>query len=231
MTSLLHFAFFRSVFDWTIDVLSDDYAMIDTGTAPIASIMAIGESGLPLGVCHFVLSKNCVADAQHAVELGGQIAVERSEVPDVGAWTDTVDPWLNEVAFWEPDVMGSPDFSGSKKNTFRWVEIGTPDFNTASAYYTRLLGWRFSSVEGMTDYGVCTDIMPGIGLVGGERGAALRGMTDYISVDNLEETCNKIRAHGGTVVGEPIELGDGGLFALFLDPDQNRFGIVQAAKS
>lgn len=219
--------FFGHVFDWEITPMGDGYAMFDTGVAPLGSIWEVGESGMPLGVCHYVASQDCEADAARAVALGGRVVVERSEVPDVGAWTDTLDPWGNEIAFWQAEVPGTPDFSGSGGQAISWLEFGTADFAAASRYYADLLDWSFQAVEGMPDYGICEDAGPGIGLVGGERGAKLRGITDYVTVQDLEQTCDRVREAGGTVLGPPVDLGEGGRFTLIADPDGNRFGLVE----
>ncbi len=219
--------FFSSVFDWQITAVSADYAMIDTGRAPVACLWAVGDSGMPLGVCHYVKSVDCEADAARAVALGGKVAVERSEVPEVGAWTDSLDPWRNELAFWQAFTPGEPEFTGSGRNPLAWIELGAADYAAAERYYGSLVGWTFSAVDGMTDYGVCTAIKPGVGLVGGERGGKLRGMTDYITVADIHAACAAVVKAGGQLLGEPQTLGDGGLFALFLDPDENRFGLVQ----
>lgn len=222
-------AFFDGVFDWQITPVSDDYAMVDTGQPPIASLWQIGESGMPLGVCHYVRSTDCDADAARAVQLGGKIAVAHSDVPGAGAWTDTLDPWLNEIAFWQPEEDATPELSGSSENPISWIELGAADLEAGKRYYGALLDWPFEAVDGMDDYAVCNATQPGVGLVGGARGARMRGLTDYIAVSDIAATCRAITAHGGQVLAEPRDMGDGSLFALFLDPDQNRFGVVQPA--
>ncbi len=222
-------AFYSSVFDWRITALSDEYAMADTGRAPIVSIWQVGDSGMPLGVCHYVQSEDCVVDAGRAVELGGRVAVERSEVPDAGAWTDTLDPWNNELAFWQAETMGEPEHSGSATNAISWVEIGVGDLQQARHYFSELVGWNFKEVDGVEDYAIETELQPGLGLVGGERGGRLRGMTDYVRVADLARASRAVAENGGEVLGEPVDVGDGSLFSLFLDPDQNRFGLVQPA--
>jgi len=224
-------AFYRGVFDWLITPVGDGYAMIDTGRAPIMSLWAVGESGMPLGVCHYVQSDDCEADAARAEAHGGRIAVDRTEVTGAGAWTDTLDPWNSELAFWQADAPGEPSFSGSGANPLTWVELGAADWARAASYYGQLVGWMFEPVAGVDEYGVYTDHQPGIGLVGGERGTRLRGMTDYIVVADLAAACAAVAAGGGEVLGDAVDLGDGSLFTLFHDPDQNRFGIVQRSQA
>lgn len=218
--------FFSGVFKWEITPMSDDYAMIDTGK-PLASLWQIGDSGMPLGICHYVQSADCDADAGRAVGLGGAIAVQKTLVPGAGSWTDTLDPWKNELAFWQADSAQTSDLQGSPDHRFAWVEMGATDLQAAMAYYKKLVDWDFELVEGTPDYAICTRNQPGIGLVGGDRGARLRGLTPYVTTPHIAKTCEKITKLGGNVLEEPRDLGDGSLFTLFLDPDQNRFGLIE----
>lgn len=220
-------AFYAGVLGWRIHKVSDDYAMIDTGRAPITSLWAIAGTGMPLGVCHYVQSADCVVDAGRAVLLGGQVVVEYTEIEGSGAFTDTLDPWRNEIAFWQAATPGSPEFDGAPLPHFAWIELGAADSAAARDYYRELLGWQFEANPAVEDYAVCTEVAPGIGLVGGERGSRLRGLTDYLSVADLDSTLAAISRFGGEALGEAVELPDGGRMALFVDPDGNRFGLVQ----
>jgi predicted enzyme related to lactoylglutathione lyase len=221
-------AFFSAVFDWQITPIDDAYAMIDTGLMPLVSLWAIDPEKLPYGVCHYVQSDDCVADAARAEAMGARIMLERSEVPGSGAWTDVLDPWGNELAFWQAETPGTPELEGSGANSLSWVELGASDYASAAQYYRALVGWQFEAVEGMVDYGVDMQHIPGLGLVGGERGAEHHGMTDYFTVSDIHAACAAITEHGGQI-GELQDIGDGSLFTLFLDPDGNRFGVVQPA--
>jgi len=219
-------AFYRAIFDWDITPVADNYAMGDTGRLPIVSLWAVGDSGMPLGVCHYVASDDCEADAAHAVALGGQVVVERTEVEAAGAWTDTLDPWRNELAFWQATTPAVPALRGHGSNHFGWVEIGAANRAQAAEYYAKLVDWQFEAVPAVADYAICTANAPGIGLVGGERGAKLGGMTPYIATPDMAASCAAIAAAHGEVLGEPMDLGDGSTFTLFTDPDANRFGLV-----
>ncbi len=220
-------AFYGAVFDWTITPVADDYAMIDTGKPPIGALWQIGESGMPLGICHYLRSKSCSADAAKVLKLGGRVTVEKSVVEGAGAWTDTLDPWNNEVAFWQPETNDVPELSGSGVNAVGLMEWGTSDLEGAMAYYAELAGWKFTRVPGATEYALCTQTKPVVALVGGVVGAQRRGITDYINVLDIAETCASVAAHGGAVLDKPHELGNGSLMTIIVDPDGNQFGIVQ----
>src|SRR5689334_14054059 len=90
-------AFYKAVFDWDITPIGDDYAMIETGLAPIASILQPADTRFPLGVCNYVLVEDCAKEAERAVALGGRLVVRKWEIPGSGWFTGTVDPIGNEI--------------------------------------------------------------------------------------------------------------------------------------
>jgi predicted enzyme related to lactoylglutathione lyase len=53
-----------------------------------------------------------------------------------------------------------------------------------------------------------------------------KGVAFYIQVDNLNDTLEKVRTHGGVMVVEPVPV-DGYHFAMFEDPECNLIGIIE----
>ncbi|GMU74206.1 MAG: glyoxalase [Candidatus Campbellbacteria bacterium] len=51
-----------------------------------------------------------------------------------------------------------------------------------------------------------------------------------ISVDNLEESIERVKANGGTIQGEPMPIPGVGKFAAFTDTEGNRLSILQPAE-
>ena len=220
-------AFYTAIFDWTITPVADNYAMIDTGKPPIGALWAIGDSGMPLGICHYLRSKNCTADAAKATAAGARVTVAKTVVEGAGAWTDTLDPWNNEVAFWQADEPGEPELAGSGKNAVGLMEWGTSDLEAAMAYYHKLAGWKFERVPGATEYALCTQTKPPVALVGGVAGKQRRGIVDYVQVADIAKTSALVAAHGGSVLDKPHDLGDGSLMTIIVDPDGNHLAILQ----
>ena len=50
----------------------------------------------------------------------------------------------------------------------------------------------------------------------------------YIWVDDADETADKVRAAGGTVLIEPFDVMDAGRMAVFADPEGAVFCVWQA---
>ncbi len=223
-------AFYGAVFDWKISEVAPDYALIDTGIEPVAAIMQTPNEQWPVGVCNYVLVPDCDKAGQYAASLGAKIIISKSEVPNSGWFVGTYDPWGNEVFFWQPKGEWAPKLRGPGKCPISWLEIPVGDIQQGVEFYTRLLRWRFQTVEGQPDYVFTEDggLQRGISLIGGERGARIRGATNYVTVPDLEQALEKVQAAGGTVLRSPTGIpGEGGFF-LFLDPEKVRWGVFQA---
>jgi predicted enzyme related to lactoylglutathione lyase len=120
-----------------------------------------------------------------------------------------------------------PDYA---PGTPSWVELSSPDTDASTAFYGELMGWN------------ATD--PGPAESGGYRmfqqtgqsvGGLMRHMQDgqptawstYVSVADADETAAKVKAAGGSVVVEPMDVMDIGRMAVFADPTGAVFGIWQ----
>lgn len=224
-------AFYRSCFDWLLHPVSEDYVLIDTGAEPVAAIMSAPNPGWPLMVLHYVLVPDCEKAGLFATALGGRICVEKTEVGSAGAYVGTLDPFGNPLFFWQPAGAFAPKLRGSGANPISWLEIPALDLAQGLSYYARLVRWRFSQVEGQADYAYSPDggLQRGVGLVGGERAARMRGTTSYITVADLERTAARITEAGGTVLRQRSEIPGEGAFLLFADPQGLRWGAFQPA--
>src|SRR5262249_43105363 len=96
--------FYKDTFNWGIYQVSPHYALVDAGRMPVIGIMS--DPRLPNGVAPLYLVGDCEAAVAHAKELGGRIMFTRTEVPGTGAFTAALDPWGNEVYFWQQAVHG-----------------------------------------------------------------------------------------------------------------------------
>jgi uncharacterized protein len=114
-----------------------------------------------------------------------------------------------------------------------WIDTTQPDPDAAVAFYGGLFGWEFE------------DVMPPdspvsyyIGRLRGGDVAAVASPTEgrpraavwntYVWVQDADETADKVRAAGGTVLREPGDVGDSGRMAVCADPAGAAFSVWQA---
>lgn len=216
--------FYRTVFAWGVYQSSPNYALADTGRMPLVGMLQ--DPRLPIGVAPLVLVDDCEAAVAKAKALGGRIMITRSEVAGSGAFTAALDPWGNELFFWQTFAEGRPNPKHEPVNPFIFVEIATPNLEKATQYYSELMGWSFWNTPFMPNFAVAAGcgLKRGVGLLGD---ATANGIVSYIEVANLEETQAKIEAAGGEVVVPPEPFLNEGRYIIFADPAGNRLGAIE----
>jgi predicted enzyme related to lactoylglutathione lyase len=114
-----------------------------------------------------------------------------------------------------------------------WVDTTPPDPDAAAEFYGGLFGWEF---EDVTPAGSPTRYLIGrlggrdVAGVGSQAEGAPAAWNTYVWVDDADETAAKVRAAGGAVLVEPIDVGDSGRMAIVADPDGAAFCVWQPAQ-
>lgn len=216
--------FYRSTFDWAVFPLSDEYALVDTGRMPLVGILQ--DPRIDNGVAPLYLVNDCEGAAAKAKSLGGRPTFARSEVPGAGAFTMALDPWGNEIYFWQPFSERMPELRHPPVNPFVFVEIAVPSRVKAVRFYSGLMWWAFQTVPSAPEYAIAEGcgLARGVGLYGG---SATSGVVSYIEVASLEETAAKIAGNGGEVLVPPEPFVGGGRYLIFADPSRNRVGALE----
>ena len=115
-------------------------------------------------------------------------------------------------------------------------EVPYDDAERAQSFYADVFGWRIQPMPEMqytivstgpaTDEGMPAE--PGyIGGGMGQRGELLSKPVITIAVDDVNDALDRIRANGGSAIGEPIPVGEMGIAAYFEDSEGNRMGLWQ----
>lgn len=110
-----------------------------------------------------------------------------------------------------------------------WVDLGTPDAERSKAFYSALFGWAPMTVED-PQAGGYTMLMQRDRPVGGlmvNPDHPSAWMT-YVATADADATADKVRAAGGTVIFEPMQVMTAGRMAIFVDPTGAGFGVWQA---
>jgi predicted enzyme related to lactoylglutathione lyase len=90
--------------------------------------------------------------------------------------------------------------NGTRPGDVSYITLGRPDLARGRAFYSAVLGWRFS--PGRTDHGAqVEDVIPMIGLWDGEQpaGGRVHGAVLGFRVDDIAAAVTAVRAYGGTI--------------------------------
>src|SRR3990172_3923120 len=112
----------------------------------------------------------------------------------------------------EARLQEEPEFA---PGTFCWVELGTTNGNAAKKFYTELFGWSFN------DNPIGPDMVYTMLTLNGKDVGALYQMTSemtsqdipphwlsYVSVTSADETAERAKALGATLLKEPFDVFD-----------------------
>jgi predicted enzyme related to lactoylglutathione lyase len=112
-----------------------------------------------------------------------------------------------------------------------WVDTMQPDPEAATEFYSGLFGWELENVrpDGPAYY---------VARLGGQDVGAIAAIPEgapptaawrtYVWVDSADETADKVRAAGGSVLMGPAEAGDFGRMAMCADPGGASFALWEA---
>ena len=126
------------------------------------------------------------------------------------------------------------EFSTHRPGTFCWFELCTQEWSAAKTFYTELFQWKYD------DQPIGDDCFYTMLQLEHADIAAMYQMEDekiaqkvpshwlsYIAVANVDETVEKARALGATVVAGPHSVGNAGRMALFFEPNGAMFAVWQ----
>jgi len=118
---------------------------------------------------------------------------------------------------------------------FVWRELGVKDVDRAKGYFNELFGWTYKDVP-MGPAFVYSIIVAGAKQIGGlykpspDMPALPTTWFSYLSVTDVDKTVKDIKAAGGQVLGEPMDIPDVGRFVMAKDPQGALLAPFRASK-
>ncbi len=113
-------------------------------------------------------------------------------------------------------------------------ELPADDLARARAFYTSIFGWKITDPWKMEYYLVETKDKDGNGINGGmmKRKGVGQPFTNYILVNEIDDTLKKIAAAGGRIAMPKTEIGTNmGWIAAFIDTEANLIGLHQITEA
>jgi len=115
-----------------------------------------------------------------------------------------------------------------------WVVSAHPDPAAAAEFYRGLFGWETAEVEppgGAGSHFHCSLRGRAVAAIGSPPdGAAPAAWGTYMRVDDADAAVAAVAEAGGSVVAEPVDLGDHGRTAVCADPAGAPFGLWQGRR-
>ena len=244
-------AFYGAVVGWSIAAQGEqsasgvDYRMIgrsDGGNA--GGVLALHADMLAGGARPCWLGYLHTSDVDAAIAAitadGGTVQMPAMDIA-VGRIAMVTDPQGAPFYIMDPippagaDKAESDVFSVTEAQHVRWNELSTSDPDAAIAFYTKHFGWGQEGEMDMGELGAYRFIQRGEVMIGAVM-PLMEGMpasiwSYYIGVDDIDRALAAVKANGGTVTNEPMEIPGGEYAMNAIDPQGASFGLVGPRKS
>ena len=120
-------------------------------------------------------------------------------------------------------------------NTLCWTDIPVTDLDRAAEFYSAVLGQEVNKMsEGGMQYGLLPHeeqnasgcLCVGADSAGSENKPSQNGPLIYLSVEGrLDDAVKAVRANGGKVLEEKMQIGPHGFRAVIVDSEGNRIAL------
>lgn len=124
-----------------------------------------------------------------------------------------------------------PEITSYAPGTPSWADVSSPDVDAAVSFYEQLFGWEAGEAgdpEETGGYRMLTQGGKAVAGVGPTRSAEQPpAWATYVTVEDAEATAEKVKAAGGTVLMEPMDVMTAGRMAVFADPAGAAFSVWQ----
>jgi len=174
------------------------------------------------------------ATARQVEAKGGKLLMPAFDIPQ-GRIAMVTDPQGNPFYIMKPiPPAGQEDrqsdvFSPDQQQRVSWNELSTADPVAARTFYGELFGWTSDDFMPMGEYGEYRFFDHGslrIGAVSGMMPDGHPGWRYYIRVPSISKAVEAVKAGGGTITLEPMEVPGGDTIVIGNDPQGAEFALV-----
>lgn len=228
--------FYEAVVGWKTEPFEGSdggYTILKTGETPVGGLMAMPAeaAGMPPAWMGYVFAEDVDAATKSIEKAGGAIHKAASDIPGVGRFAVVADPQGAAFMLMAPQgeapverpAPGTPGHVG-------WRELHAGDLEAAKSFYSGQFGWTMTDAVPMGEMG---DYQL-FDTAEGQSGGMMRKPAEvpapfwvfYFNVDGIDAAAERVRAAGGTVVMEPMEVPGGDWVLQGADPQGAFFGLL-----
>jgi predicted enzyme related to lactoylglutathione lyase len=229
--------FYSKAVGWTKQGWEHDksYSMFVASTGPLGAAVE-NRSAVPRWLAYVGVPSVDAAVAT-AVRLGAKVLTPPTDVPNAGRHAVLADPQGGAFAVHSSSMPASPERAPSH-GEFSWHELATTvDPTQVFPFYAELFGWDDMLHHDMGPIGTY--------VIFGRNGTQLGGMFKkgdagmpgpaywvcYVSVPNLDQAIEKVKAGRGALLHGPSDVPGGDKIAQLMDPHGAFFAMHWSGNS
>ncbi len=217
--------FYGELFGWSVRENpmpgpGGTYRLLSLGDTMVGGAMS-APPGVPSGWLVYVAVEDVDATAKKIGEVGGNVMVPPTTVPDMLRFACATDP--QGAAFGILKGMGpgadQPLYDGpTRPGTFCWDELHTRDLDGAKKFYGAIFGW--GGKGGDNEYWHWQNAGKEIGGLTTHMGGpdVPPHWLAYVAVSDVDAVSKKAAALGGKVLVPAMDIPEVGRFSVLQDP-------------
>jgi predicted enzyme related to lactoylglutathione lyase len=235
--------FYHKVVGWTTQEMNAGmpYTVFSSHTGQQGGIMGKTPNmpaNMPSAWSPYVYVPELDAAITQVKALGGSLVLGPQVVPEMGRFAVITDPQGAFLCLWEAaqEMPASPD-KPPAEGDFSWYELMTTDYKAALDFYSALFGWQAGAGQDMGSIGIYQIFT----LNGVPLGGMFNTIPDapkeppfwalYIHVSDINKTVAAVKANGGQIIHDPVEVPGGDMIAKCIDPTGALFALHQPKKA
>jgi hypothetical protein len=231
-------AFYRGLFGWEMPEQPNSaqlggYRRAKLNGKDVAGVSPRMEGNeQPTVWATYVSVEDAAATTAAVRDNGGSVVVEPMDVMGLGTMAVFADPGGAVFGLWQPGTFAGAELV-NEPGALAWNELGTRDTAGAKPFYEAVFGWGHDDMDSPR-VGTYTAWKLGEAMVGGMLDIDKAGLPAdvpahwlvYFGVEDADAAVEKVKAGGGSVLMEPIEI-EGARFVVFSDPFGAVFAVMQ----
>lgn len=187
--------------------------------------------GVPPGWLGYIAVDDVDAYARKVEAAGGQVHKPPQDIPHVGRFAVVADPQGAMFVLFRGSLDEAPPRpEPMSPGSLGWAELHATDWEKAYGFYSSLFGWVKHDAVPMGDMGTYQTV--------GAADGAFAGMFNsqapahgpfwlyYVGVDDIDAAAERVRANGGQVLMEPMEVPGGAWVINATDPQGGMFALL-----
>ena len=172
--------------------------------------------------------------AEKVKQKGGKIYRAPDNIPGIGRFAIVADPQGAAFALFKGEGEAPPAPPRGTPGQAGWRELYANDHVAALDFYGELFGWTKADHVDMGDMGIYQLFAKGGEPIGGMMNKMPQMpapyWTYYFNVEGADAAAARVKAAGGQVLMEPMEVPGGDWIVNGLDPQGAAFNLVAPKK-
>ena len=234
-------AFYGAVVGWRSEKFGGNamnYTVMNAADRGAAGIMDIPDDAKAMGAGPTWLGYIYVDDVDAAVEslkkAGGKVHSAPQDIPEVGRFAVVADPQGVTFMLMKPSQPDQPPVAAGTPGHIGWHELLANDGKSAFDFYASQFGWTKGDAMDMGAMGTYQLFTLGSEPVGGimtkPANVPQQYWLFYFTVPALDAAVATVKAKGGTLLFDPMEVPGGSWIVQGKDPQGAVFALTAAKR-